>query len=84
MDELLIETMCMQKRDVDAIEKSSCFYIEEKKPVCIYKEREKKVGSIEVLFHFRTAFPGGFDIVNAFVYFVSPRLFCARYCTLSA
>lgn len=26
------------------------------------------VGSIEVLFHFRTVLPGGFDIVNASVH----------------
>jgi len=52
----------------------------EKKPVHIRgKERENKVESIEVLFHFRTAFPGGFDIVNAFVYSRFPQ---ALLCTL--
>jgi len=68
------------KRDVDATEKSSCFYAEEKKLVHIRGEdRENKVESIEVLFHFRTAFPGGFDIVNAFVYSRFPQ---ALLCTL--
>lgn len=47
-------------------------------------ERERggsKVGSIEVLFHFRAAFPGGFDIVNASVYSASLRLFCVHLTT---
>lgn len=48
------------------------------------REKKNKVGSIEVLFHFRAALPGGFDIVNASVYSASPGLFCARYCTLVA
>lgn len=73
-DELLIEVTRMQKRD--ASEESSRLYAREKKPYIYIYMGIYKVGSIlQVLFHFRAALPGGFDIVNASVHSVSPDSF---------
>jgi len=41
VDGLLIETMRTLKGDVDATEKSSCFYAGEKKPVHIWGEERE-------------------------------------------
>lgn len=68
-DELLIEATRMQKRGMPPPLR------EEEEAVYIYIR--VKVGSIspQVLFHFRAALPGGFDIVNASVHSVSPGSF---------